>query len=185
MMCQRYCVRLSLRLQLLVFSVLREASAVRRFNELRILLSKRPQSRVQQWQPKVIPTPTIALFQRRLPLIGAQHIPPWQLHSCLLSLAPPGSKSRETEVLLVLKAEQYPDNVWPPLAKGCNIYHRRERQPFSGSETVNLPVWERTGGGSRDNTRPWSGEISSSCSSHSCRERSKKQNKKAIKERDE
>lgn len=92
--------------------------------------------RSQQWQPKVIPTPTILLFQKRLPLIGAQHILPWQLHSCLLSPAPPGSKSREAEVLLVLKAVQYPDNVWPRLAKACNIYQRRERESFNASKTV-------------------------------------------------
>lgn len=40
--------------------------------------------RGQQWQPKVISTPTILLFQMRLPFIGARHIPSRQLHSRLL-----------------------------------------------------------------------------------------------------
>lgn len=58
----------------------------------------------------------------------------------LLSLARPGSKSREAEVLLVLKAEQYPDNVWLGLPSGCNIYHRGERQCQRDGD---LPTWER------------------------------------------
>lgn len=147
MMCQQcllrvslYSVRLSRRPELLVFSARCGASAVRCFNKRCLPSLKEASIRGQQWQPKVIPTPTILLFQRRLPLIGAQHIPPWQLHSRLLSLAPPGSKSREAEVLLVLKAEQYPDNVWPRLAKACNIYHRRERESFGASETATSPV---------------------------------------------
>lgn len=132
MMCQRYLLRISLwavglsqRPELLVWSLSSTSSAS---------LSQRGLNQGgNNGQPKVIPTPTMLLFQRRLPLIGTQDIPPWQLHSCLLCLAPPGSKSREAEVLLVLKAEQYPDSVWPRLAKACNIYHRRERESFNAS----------------------------------------------------
>lgn len=32
----------------------------------------------------------------------------------------------------LLKAEQYPDNVWPKLAKACNIYQKREKESRSG-----------------------------------------------------
>lgn len=53
-----------------------------------------------------------------------------------LSPARPGSKSREAEVLLVLKAGQYPDNVWPWLAKACNIYDVRESSPFTAGQKV-------------------------------------------------
>lgn len=139
MMCQRYLLRVSLlsvrrlsqRLELLVWSL-----SCKIFQQALPPSLKEASIRGQQWPPKVISTPTILLFQRKLPLIGTQHIPPWQLHSGLLSPAPPGSKSGEAEVLLVLKAEQYPDNVWPRLANACNIYHRRERESF------NVPVRE-------------------------------------------
>lgn len=92
--------------------------------------------RGQQWVLKVIPTPPILCFQKRPPLIGREHIPLRQLHPCLLCLAPPGSKSQEAEVLLVLKAEQYPDNFRPRLAVGCNIYHRRESWLFDARQTI-------------------------------------------------
>lgn len=143
MMCQQYLLKVSLLsvclsqcLELLVFSVWREALAVRCFKKALPPSLKDASISRQQWQLKVIPTPTILLFQRSLPLIGAQHIPPWQLLPCLSSATPPGSKSWEAEVLLLLKAEQYPDNVWPQLAKACNIYQRKERELVNASETV-------------------------------------------------
>lgn len=169
-MCPRYLLRVSLlslclsqSLERFVFSTRCAASAARCFNKLCLPSSQRGLNQGATMAAESHPHPY------NTPLSKEATINWCTAHSALaitlLSLVSCTAwfKGNQAEVLLVLKAEQYPDNVWPRLAKVCNIYHRRERESFNARETVTSQYKNGLGGGSKDNTRLRSGEINSSC----------------------
>lgn len=104
---------------------------------------------MQQLRVKVIPTPSILLFQRRLPLIGAWDIPPQQLHSFASCLLQNCFKARGSGSLYA------DDNIWPQTGKvsksffvedGRGVLQRQKHSNFHVEEgmwrTLGCGLWK-------------------------------------------